>query len=207
MNVRDYYGICAVLPMTTETVSPTTINPDVAVEEEVDIVDENNAVVRHCSRKEMRKHNLLHRSTYIIVFNSEGKIYVQRRAFVKDYCPGYLDPAPGGVLQAGESYEENALRELGEEMGIHDLPLRNLGTFFHSGIVHVWGCLFVGGPYDGPLKLQSEEVHSCEVMRAEDVLRADITHKDKVVPDGIQALKLYLNFTQQPQSHQMQSQQ
>ena len=37
---------------------------------------------------------------------------------LKDYCPGYYDPTPGGVVAAGESYEVTNRREVEEEMGI-----------------------------------------------------------------------------------------
>jgi len=51
---------------------------------------------------------------------------------IKDYCPGYLDPMAGGVVQFGESYEENAEREAEEEMGIKGVPLQYVTTFYYE---------------------------------------------------------------------------
>ena len=81
-------------------------------------------------RSEMRLNNLWHRATYILVkqhhVNNQSHdgnddnitILVQRRTMIKDYCPGKLDPTPGGVVGFGESCRDNAIRELQEEMNI-----------------------------------------------------------------------------------------
>src|SRR5215475_15086358 len=103
-----------------------------AADEIVVIVDEHNKVVGAVPRREMRAKNLPHRSTYILVFNSQGALYVQKRTMTKDVFPGYYDPASGGVVLAGESYEESARRELAEELGIQDVPLRPLFTFYYT---------------------------------------------------------------------------
>jgi ADP-ribose pyrophosphatase YjhB (NUDIX family) len=51
---------------------------------------------------------------------------------IKNYCPGYFDAVSGGVVSAGESYETNAYREIGEEMGIHGVPMSHLFTFLYE---------------------------------------------------------------------------
>lgn len=40
-----------------------------------------------------------------VLFVLSGKLYVQKRTMIKDYCPGYYDPTAGGVVQFEESYE------------------------------------------------------------------------------------------------------
>jgi isopentenyldiphosphate isomerase len=101
-----------------------------AADEIVVIVDEHNNVVGAAPRRQMRAQRLPHRSTYILVFNAQGALYVQKRTMTKDVFPGYYDPAAGGVVLAGESYEASAQRELYEEMGIRDVPLTPLFTFY-----------------------------------------------------------------------------
>ena len=114
-----------------------------AADEIVVIVDEHNNVVGAAPRREMRAQRLPHRSTYILVFNSQGALYVQKRTMTKDVFPGYYDPAAGGVVLAGESYEESAQRELYEEMGIRDVPLTPLFTFYFADErTRVWGKVF-----------------------------------------------------------------
>ena len=123
-------------------------------DEIVVIVDENNNVVGAAPRPEMRAQRLPHRSTYILVFNSQGDLYVQKRTTTKDVFPGYYDIAAGGVVLAGESYEEGARRELAEELGIHDVPLTSLFTFYYADErTRVWGVVFAC-VYDGVMVLQ-----------------------------------------------------
>src|SRR5499427_10330210 len=111
-----------------------------AADEIVVIVDEHNNVVGAAPRREMRGQRLPHRSTYILVFNSQGALYVQKRTMTKDVFPGYYDPATGGVVLAGESYEQSAIRELEEEMGIRQVPLTWLFDFYFADQrTRVWG--------------------------------------------------------------------
>src|SRR5512132_824436 len=103
-----------------------------AADEIVAIVDEHNNVVGAALRREMRAKRLTHRSTYILVYNSQCELYVQKRTLTKDVFPGYYDVAAGGVVLAGESYEQGAVRELAEEMGIRDVPLTWLFDFYFA---------------------------------------------------------------------------
>ena len=53
-------------------------------DEIVAIVDERNNVIGAARRGEMRLKKLPHRSTYVMVFNSQGELYVQKRSLSKD---------------------------------------------------------------------------------------------------------------------------
>src|ERR671924_253546 len=135
-----------------------------ASDEMVVIVDEHNQVVGAAPRREMRARRLPHRSTYVLVFNSRGELYVQKRTLSKDVFPGYFDVAAGGVVLAGETYEQGAERELEEEMGIRGVPLNRLFAFhFENERTCLWGCAF-SCVYDGEMVLQEEEVESGAFM-------------------------------------------
>ena len=69
----------------------------------VQIVDENNTEIAAVSRWLMREQQLIHRASYILVFNRAGELFVQKRTMTKDVYPGYYDIAAGGVVLAGES--------------------------------------------------------------------------------------------------------
>ena len=86
-----------------------------ARDEQVVIVDRENRPVGVAPRWEMRAGGLPHRATYILIFNAAGELHVQRRTMTKDVYPGYLDPAAGGVVLAGESYEESAESRRGRQ--------------------------------------------------------------------------------------------
>jgi isopentenyldiphosphate isomerase len=163
-------------------------------DEIVALVDEQNNVIGSAPRREMRANRLLHRSTYILVFNSRGEIYVQKRTMTKDVFPGYFDPATGGVVLAGESYEVSAVRELEEEMGIRDLPLTFLFDFlFEDERSRVWGRAF-SCIYDGKIVPQVEEVEYVEMMTTDDILRRAET--EQFTPDGLLVVRRYLEERQ-----------
>ncbi len=163
-------------------------------DEIVVIVDDDNNIVGAAPRREMRAKCLPHRSTYILVFNSQGELYVQKRTSTKDVFPGYYDPATGGVVLAGESYEEGASRELAEELGIHDVPLTPLFTFYFADErTRVWGRVFTC-VYDGAMVLQPEEVESGEFVPPAEVLRRAQTAP--YTPDGLYVLRRYLHVAE-----------
>ena len=84
----------------------------------VDIVDENNEVVKTVTRKEMREGKLPHRACYIALCDRQGRFLVEVRTLNKDYAPGKFDVCIGGVLQHGEDILEGSKRELLEEVGV-----------------------------------------------------------------------------------------
>lgn len=140
-------------------------------DEIVVIVDEQNNVVDAVPRREMRAKRLPHRSTYILVFNAQGDLYVHKRTMTKDVYPGYYDLAAGGVVLAGESYETSAGRELAEELGIRNVPLTWLFTFYYSDLhTRVWGGVF-SCVYNGAIVLQEEEIESGAFMSLSNVTR------------------------------------
>ncbi|DBA00813.1 TPA: hypothetical protein N0F65_004718 [Lagenidium giganteum] len=146
----------------------------------------------------MRKFSLPHRATYIVIKNSSGKFYVQRRTMIKDYCPGFLDPMAGGVVQFGESMEDNAHREAEEEMGVKGVPLTHITDFWYEDErTAVWGGMYEC-TYDGQLTLQVEEVDEVLVMSADEILQ----RAAEFTPDGIFAFRKYLDTIKQQQQQQ-----
>jgi isopentenyldiphosphate isomerase len=94
----------------------------------VALVDRDGTVVGSADRVVVRRDNLLHAATAVLVRNSAGGIYVHRRSPHKDWAPGFHDAAAGGVLQFGEQPFASAGRELAEELGITGAHLEPLGT-------------------------------------------------------------------------------
>lgn len=155
----------------------------------VAIVDETNNLIGSAPRWQMRVAGLIHRATYIVVTDRAGLLYVQKRTFTKDVYPGWWDPCTGGVVLAGESYEESAVRELQEEMGVVDTPLDSLFDFYFAE-GRVWGRAF-HAVYEGPLHLQAEEVEYVERMTVDQILRL----AEPVTPDGLEVVRRWSDLT------------
>jgi len=95
-------------------------------EEIFDVVDENDRVIGQASRSEVHAQGLLHRAANVFVFDSQGRLLLQMRSATKDEFPQCYTSSASGHLDAGESYEQAAVRELHEELGLSS-PLEFLG--------------------------------------------------------------------------------
>jgi isopentenyldiphosphate isomerase len=161
-----------------------------AGDEIITIVDADNNVVGSAARREMRARGLPHRATYILVFNGNGELFVQKRTMAKDIYPGYFDVATGGVVLADESYDLSAERELAEELGARNAPLTPHFDFKHEDDNNlVWGRLYTC-IYDGEIVLQEEEVESGSFYTMDEVL--ELIKKEPFTPDGLYVFKCYL---------------
>ncbi len=158
-------------------------NPD---EEIVQIVDQDDQEIAAVTRAMMRTQRLIHRASYILVFNRAGELYVQKRTMTKDIYPGYWDVAAGGVVLAGESYEQSARRELEEELGIK-APLHPIfDQYYEDEDNRVWGRIF-HCIHEGPFILQPEEVEYGRFMTP--AIALDYSTIEPFTPDGILILK------------------
>jgi len=168
-----------------------------SADELVDIVDEHDRVVSQARRGDVRAQRLRHRSTYILLFNAENQLFVHQRTTAKDIYPGYHDVAFGGVVGAGEDYDAAARRELTEEAGLDEVVLRRVLSFrFDDDINLVNGVLYTAS-HDGPLRLQAAEIASGRWMDLDAVI--ELAQHEPFCPDGIEALRLYLDRLHQLQ--------
>ncbi len=159
-------------------------------EELVDWVDEEDRVLQVLPRRDIRRRNLLHRVTSVLVFHADGRLFVHRRTPTKDVYPGLLDVMVGGTVVSGEDYPVNACREVAEELGVRGVPLYELfGHRFRdddvNNLIRVYGCLC-----DGPFTLQPEEV--AEGFWATPTEATDLVTSGRACPDSSQGWRLYL---------------
>lgn len=160
------------------------------LDEIVTLVDLDDQVVGKAPRSRVREEGLIHRVTYILVFNTVGQLLLQKRTSIKDLFPSYYDAAAGGVVQYGESYEVSAIRELGEELGARDTLLTfQFDHYFDDGFNRYWGRVF-SCRYEGPFKLQVSEVESVLFVDVEQILSKKI---NPLTPDTFEVLRKFKN--------------
>ena len=100
-----------------------------------DIVDaQGNPTGERVERNRAHTEGIRHRTAHIWVLRErEGRyqVLLQKRSQNKDSFPGRYDTSSAGHIQAGDGVLESAVRELGEELGIHAQPeeLERAGTF------------------------------------------------------------------------------
>jgi 16S rRNA (adenine1518-N6/adenine1519-N6)-dimethyltransferase len=86
--------------------------------ERLDVTDAGDVVTGTATREEIHARGLLHRAIHVMVFNRRGEVLLQKRSMAKDSHPGAWGSSVSGHVDAGETYDEAAVRELAEEMGI-----------------------------------------------------------------------------------------
>ena len=126
--------------------------------EPVDVVDEHDRVVGTVTRAEMRARRLRHRTVFVLVVSSGGRLLAHRRSGDKDLWPGRWDLGCGGVLTSGEDYEPAARREVAEELGIEVGELRLLvaGAYRDDDVDEI-GRIYVT-VHDGPFRFADGEI-------------------------------------------------
>lgn len=94
----------------------TTTDPQNEMLTEVDL---NNKVIGPISRKEAhRSPGKIYRTIFVLVKNNKGEMLLQKRSATKDLYPNCWDLSVGGHVNYQKTYEETAVKELEEELGI-----------------------------------------------------------------------------------------
>jgi isopentenyldiphosphate isomerase len=163
------------------------------MEEEIGVlIDEDDRVIGTAPRREIRASNLLHRGVAIIVRNPAGGVYVHRRTATKDVFPEMYDGAVGGMVAAGESYEEAARRELAEELGVEGVqPVFLFRHRYRGDKNNAWISLFEV-VWSGPIRHQEEEISWGAYMTDEEIVAK--LDEWPFAPDHLEIYDRYLSW-------------
>ena len=121
------------------------------------VVDREDRVVGAAARAEVHANNLLHRAVHILLFNDAGELFLQKRSRLKDRHPCLWDSSAAGHVDAGEDYDEAAIRELHEELGVATALERvaKLVASERTGQEFIW---LYEGRHNGPFQLARSEI-------------------------------------------------
>lgn len=128
-------------------------------EEIFDVVNDRDEVIDRRPRSEVHRLGLKHRATHVLVFNSRGEVFLQKRSMKKDRQPGVWDSSASGHCDSGEDYDACVVRELREEIGLvlAQPPERwfklEAGEETDQEFTWVYRC-----DHDGPFVLHPEEI-------------------------------------------------
>ncbi|MCI3275642.1 NUDIX hydrolase [Streptomyces cylindrosporus] len=156
-------------------------------DEILDIVDENDRVIGRSPRGEAYAQGLRHRCAFILARDADDRLFVHRRTPTKLVFPSLYDMFVGGVVGAGESYDEAALREAEEELGVTGLPApRFLFKFLYdNGTGQSWWSAVYEVRCELPVRPQAEEVAWYDFLPEAEVERR--LGEWEWVPDGLAA--------------------
>ncbi|MYQ45422.1 NUDIX domain-containing protein [Streptomyces sp. SID4985] len=156
-------------------------------DEILDIVDERDRVVDQVPRGEAYARSLRHRCVFIQARDAAGRLFVHRRTATKLVFPALYDMFVGGVVGAGESYDEAALREAEEELGVSglDRPEFLFKFLYDDGAGKSWWSAVYEVRCELPVEPQVEEVQWHDFL-AEDEVERRLSGWEWV-PDGLAA--------------------
>lgn len=141
------------------------------------LVDQNDVDLGEMEKYEAHRRGVLHRAFSVFVFNSEGKLIIQRRALSKYHSPGKWANTCCSHPRKGEAIENAGHRRLVEEMGF-DTRLEKVFSFIYKAdvgqglIEHELDHVLVG-TFDGEPRINPEEVHEYKAVDM-DSLREDV---------------------------------
>jgi isopentenyldiphosphate isomerase len=160
--------------------------------EMLDRLDESGRVIGQVRRGDVHGNPALrHPSVHLFVVNSLGQYYLQRRSPYKKVQPNKWDTSVGGHIPAGESYEQGALRELAEELGVvlaDNSRLKRHHDFVWSTDFETEHTRTFILEYEGPFRVDPAEVAEGRFW-SKDELRSAVG-KDMLTPN----LELELKF-------------
>lgn len=149
-----------------------------------DIVDKNDHVIGEATRFQVHHDkSLIHRSITVLVFKA-GRLLLQKRSMTKDTYPGYWTSSCTGHVLKDQTYEETALRELEEELGI---TANTSLTFLLKDIIHYPHETEYMVTYkfntNQEVKKNENEIAEYKYFEVEDKFFTDVLPTMKITPD------------------------
>jgi 16S rRNA (adenine1518-N6/adenine1519-N6)-dimethyltransferase len=136
------------------------------VSERFPVVDGEDRVTGEAPRSVVHGDNLRHRAVHLFIFNREGDLFLQKRSPWKDRHPLLWDSSAAGHVEVGEDYDQTAIRELEEELGVTAALTRvlKLPASERTGQEFIW---LYRGEHEGPFRMPPSEIESGEFFPVE----------------------------------------
>ena len=161
----------------------------------MDVVDENDRVIGKETRSEIHRSGKWHRGVHVFVFNLGGQLLLPTRSLTKDKFPGTYDCSVSEHVQAGETFEEAALRGLKEELKIIKPELKRLLKFRmnygpnDNTIAILYEC-----QCEEKIEIDANEIREVEFLPLNKVRQMLTTNESKFTPWARELLKWYLHI-------------
>jgi len=142
--------------------------------ENVILVDTTDTPVGQMEKLKAHLKGELHRALSILVFNSDGEILLQQRAFSKYHTPGLWSNTACSHPRPDEESLDAAMRRLNEEMGF-TTPLKKSFDFiykahFDNGLIEYEFDHVFFGTFDGDVVINPEEANDYRWVKPADLM-------------------------------------
>lgn len=161
----------------------------------ITFVDEHDNVIGAGTKLEAREKGIRFRIVRIFLFNSQGRLLLQRRAWHLKSFPGRWDQSVGGHVDEGETYLQAAIREAEEEIGVTGLTLREEFKHFANdlevtGVKRRFNMLY-STVYDGTVTPNPEEVTEVKWVASDELEQWSRASPDDFSPGFIRTYNAF----------------
>jgi isopentenyldiphosphate isomerase len=87
------------------------------------VVDENDNIIWYKAKAGIDPEKEFYRVSALRLTNSQWDILIAQRAYNKSHNPGKRWPAVAGTVEEWETYEENIIKEMEEEIGLTGIKI------------------------------------------------------------------------------------
>ena len=165
-------------------------------DEYFDLIDDaTGAVIGRAARRECHGNpKLIHRSIRIIVYHPDGRsLLLQKRSAAKDIFPGRWDMAVGGHVDSGETPDQAAVREMGEELGMpSDIPLKKLFLLKVRNDIESENVQEYSAVFGGPFRIQASELDEVKFFTFEELKHLMEHSPEQFTPLLVRELRILL---------------
>ena len=158
--------------------------PRVSQGELVELTDAHDRPLLVAPRLGVRRLGLTRRVVLVALRDTRQRIYIQQRGPRCDAMPGCWDLSATGHVQAGESREDAARRELDEEINIRRARLIRLAEHAPDEGSNSFSTLFLAGPTGERPEPNPEEV-SGGMFLDEDELKALADYSPELITPAL----------------------
>lgn len=151
------------------------------MDELLDLVNENDEIIGEVWRSQTINHpELIFREVAVLINDNKNRLLLQRRSYNKKTYPGYWIISAGGHVGKGKNPEDEAHKELREEMAF-DVPLKlDFKILMTYPGNRSFGYGYIGGYNGAEIKIQKEEVAEARFFTKTEF--EELLKKDKVEP-------------------------
>jgi isopentenyldiphosphate isomerase len=158
------------------------------------LVDETGKITGKATRTAVHTNpKLMHPVIHVHIYNSQGEIYLQKRAATKDTQPGKWDTAVGGHINLNETVEQALARETLEELNINNLQPKALFRYvwksdIETELVFSFTALYNAQPQVNRLEIDEGRfwnLRDIEKLLAKGIFTPNFEHEYKAVADEI----------------------
>jgi len=156
------------------------------------VVNENDEIIGAEFGEKVDAEDLIYRVSSVWVVSGGGQVLMQQRKFDKRHDPGKWGPSCVGTNDEGETYDFNAAKELGEEVGLFNVklePMTERSEFVDGKHRYFMRRYLVRGNYKlSDFTKQEDEVEALELVDIDDLIHDICKNPEKYITNFLESV-------------------